>query len=194
MSKVYYTSDWHLGHEFVARLRGFDNTADHDAAVIDALRSTVTKRDILINLGDLAIANFDYPISVARDLPCTVDLVAGNHDPVHPLHRNAHRKQRAFLAGFDSVQPYMRRKIAGRQVLINHLPYGGDHTQYEDRHTQYRMPDEGLPLICGHVHEAWRTHGHQLNVGVDQWDLTPVPEEAIADWLATLPDREVAHA
>lgn len=34
MSKGYYTSDWHLGHEFVSHLRIFDTTADHDAAVL----------------------------------------------------------------------------------------------------------------------------------------------------------------
>ena len=35
-------------------------------------------------------------------------------------------------------------------------------------------------LLHGHVHERWRQQGRMVNVGVDVWDLAPVPEEVIA--------------
>jgi calcineurin-like phosphoesterase family protein len=41
--------------------------------------------------------------------------------------------------------------------------------------------DDGLPLICGHVHEAWRVRGRMLNVGVDVNDFTPVSQEQVAE-------------
>ena len=35
-------------------------------------------------------------------------------------------------------------------------------------------------LLHGHVHARWRQQGRMVNVGVDVWDYTPVPEEVIA--------------
>lgn len=43
-----------------------------------------------------------------------------------------------------------------------------------ERYPEYRLRDTGKPLLHGHVHDAWRVHGRQINVGLDQWDLRPV--------------------
>jgi hypothetical protein len=56
---------------------------------------------------------------------------------------------------------------------------------------QFRLRDEGLPLLHGHVHEAFReartprgTRG--INVGVDVWDYFPVSEQRLAEHLEQL--------
>ena len=47
----------------------------------------------------------------------------------------------------------------------------------------WRPADEGLPLLCGHVHEKWQERERQFNVGVDVRGFAPVAETTIAEWL-----------
>ena len=58
---------------------------------------------------------------------------------------------------------------------------GDDHTD-APRFAQYRLPDEGRWLLHGHTHIAdQRIHGRQIHVGLDAWDLRPVPLGEIED-------------
>ena len=77
-------------------------------------------------------------------------------------------------------------------MLLSHFPYVGD-SGPDERYTQYRLPCEGLPIIHGHTHSRSRfstaTYGPaeipvpQVHVGLDAWDLTPAPAEAVAEVL-----------
>lgn len=42
------------------------------------------------------------------------------------------------------------------------------------RYDQYRPWNHGGWLVHGHVHDAWKVRGRQINVGVDMWDFRPV--------------------
>ncbi len=78
-------------------------------------------------------------------------------------------------------------------VLLSHFPYVGDRGQ--ERYAQWRLKDEGLPLLHGHTHSAeeisytprinngggWPTT--QMHVGLDAWNLTPVSLEQIGELL-----------
>lgn len=66
---------------------------------------------------------------------------------------------------------------------MSHLPYhnSGDHTP-GNRYNEYRLPNEGLPLLCGHVHDAWKFQGNQFNVGVDVNDFKPVSANTVVEW------------
>jgi calcineurin-like phosphoesterase family protein len=188
VSTIFYTSDTHFGHLLVARLRGFGEDVNaHDRELVARWNAAVGPDDHVWHLGDVTLGPLDKVDHVVEQLHGTIHLVLGNHDRPWPGHRNAQKHQRQWLTRFASLQPFARRKIAGRQTLMCHFPYRGDHTA-DQRYTQYRLPDEGLPLLHGHVHEAWRRRGSQINVGVDVWDLTPVPEHALHDLLD--PDGE----
>ena len=41
---IFFTSDLHLGHKFVAQLRGFDDVADHDAMIMRNITKMLTLR------------------------------------------------------------------------------------------------------------------------------------------------------
>lgn len=183
MSRNFYWSDLHLGHDKVAQLRGFDSTAAHDAHIFDRWEAAVTKRDTVWVLGDLAMASPRLALALIETLPGTKHLILGNHDAAHPMHRNAHRQQKRYLQAFDSVQTMARHKLAGKDFLLSHHPYRGDSGAHEDRHTQYRLRDEGMPLIHGHVHEEWLVNGYQVNVGVDRWMDGPATTEEILEVL-----------
>jgi calcineurin-like phosphoesterase family protein len=194
---VYFTSDLHFGHRLVAAHRGFgDDTAAHDQALMDRWRSVVKKDDQVWVLGDLCLIDPEYAFGLVRRLPGVKHFIAGNHDPCHPMHRQAHKFQRRYLEVFDSVQPFARRRIDGQEVLLSHFPYSRD--RGEARYTQYRLPNEGKWLLHGHTHGDEKvTHlpepvaqpaVREIHVGVDAWDLTPVSLDQVVDLM-----REGAH-
>ena len=179
---IFYWSDLHLSHSFVAQLRGFQDSQAHDEWVANQWASVVRRNDTVYVLGDVSSGSPQptaRALQLLQTLPGHKRLIAGNHDAVHPMHRTSISRRRPWADVFEEISPFGVRKIAGRKVLMSHFPYlrGGDHTERE-RYSQYRLPDEGLPLLCGHVHTAWAIRGSQLNVGVDWWD-TPIPQNKI---------------
>jgi calcineurin-like phosphoesterase family protein len=184
---IFFTSDSHFRHAMVAQLRGFASAEEHDEAVISRWNETVKPADTVWHLGDVGMSRGFLPL-VGR-LNGTVHLIAGNHDAVWPGHRDSHRHQRGWLEHFASVQAFARRRIGGHQVLLSHFPYEGDHAA-EDRCGQYRLRDEGLWLLHGHTHwQHIQVHGgRQIHVGLDAWDLAPVPLHVIEQQIAFIED------
>lgn len=183
MSNHLFTADLHLGHKLVSNIRGFASTAEHDFYIIKRLRAAVRPDDILWILGDYSVSKHRYARELLSWVPGRKVLIAGNHDPEHPMHRDAWKKQRESMETFDAVLPYQRIKLSGAHFMMSHLPYGfgGDHTEGE-RYSEYRLTDWGLPLLCGHVHEAWKLNGNQFNVGLDVNDFKPVTANELVAW------------
>lgn len=188
MTTVWLTSDPHWSHRWVSTLRGFESPEAHDLALLESLQSTVDKRDTVFWLGDLTMGNPDIAVAFTQAIPAASHhLILGNHDKAHPMHRDASRWQKQYFEAFESVQVYSRRLINHRNVLLSHHPYSGEGDRdMEDRQTQYRLRDEGVPLIHGHVHAPWQesksTKGTlQIHVGLDAWDLKPVPFDHVEE-------------
>lgn len=57
MSKVWITSDLHIGHnrEFVYEYRGFASCEEHDAVLVENWNSLVAEDDIVYILGDVML-------------------------------------------------------------------------------------------------------------------------------------------
>ena len=182
MSRIFYHSDWHFNHEFVAGTRGYASSQEHDDAIIDAINATATKRDHVWVMGDVFMGSVTEGLKQIERIRAVKHLVLGNHDAAHPMHRGSHSKLRRFMDVFESVSLHEQHKIAGQQVMLSHFPYSGDHYD-TDRYEQWRLRDEGLWLINGHVHHAWAVNGRQINVGVDHHPA-PVPLAHIADYIA----------
>lgn len=199
MSTVWFTSDLHLGHAKVAqhRAEAFGAPAVaarpqhainwHDRHLAWNWDDSIADDDQVWVLGDLSLGGTEataYALNWIADRPGEKHLVPGNHCPVHPMHRDAHKWQSAYLKVFASVQPFARRRIAGRSVLLSHFPYRGDHTT-EERFNQYRLRDEGEWLLHGHTHSVARyaafQHPRQVHVGVDAWDFQPVHIDSVAE-------------
>lgn len=185
--RVWFTSDPHWGHDFVAKDRGFDSAEEHDAWLADVYRTHFTDTDTIWWLGDLTVR---LPVWDAVDR-CTDTaenakhhLVFGNHDKGHPMHRHAYKSFDDYV-GFDSIQPFARRRGRnGRDILLSHFPYAGDHTE-DERYPQWRLPDLGLPLIHGHTHSdqkvTFTENGTvQVHVGIDAWKR-PVSLDEVLD-------------
>lgn len=181
MSTVWFTSDLHLGHKLVAELRGYESVTEHDDAVCANWAERVGPKDSVWVLGDVDMRGLsDDALERLLGLPGIKDLVAGNHDACHPMHRQAHKKAARYLQVFRSVQSAARVKVSGRDVLLSHFPYTADRG-YEARYPQWRLPDEGRWLLHGHTHSADRkTSAREIHVGLDAWSGSPVRVDEVA--------------
>lgn len=203
--RTFYTSDLHLGHDKVAALRGFESTAGHDLAILRGWEAAVQPGDTVYVLGDLtgtsSTGRVEFALDVLHNLPGRKHLVAGNHDPIHPMHRRTFAKWLpAYLEVFETVSPFLRRRIGGHEVALSHFPYAeygeGPHRGGAEasRHNQWRLPDLGLPLLHGHTHQPEREHvehwdvelgewspgrSRGIHVGVDAWGLAPVDQDTV---------------
>lgn len=190
--KIFYTSDLHLGHETVSKLRGFQTTDNHDEKIIENWLSAVSKGDIVWVLGDVTGTSKDveYALSILTQLPGQKHLIAGNHDKCWAGHRNGYKHIHKYLEVFDSVQSFGVRKTHGQRFMLSHFPYEGDHTE-GSRYDEFRLPDMTTPILHGHTHSD-KTHSitgkstPQLHVGLDGWNLKPVSENAMIELWNTI--------
>lgn len=202
MTRIHYWSDLHLGHEFVAKTRGYKEITasydgkpisaqgQHDAHIINVWEQHVSPKDHIWILGDISGGrNEGYALELIGSLPGIKHLISGNHDSVSSTHRNAWKHQEKFLKVFASVQDFARHKVQKQDFLLSHYPYAGagDHKDVE-RYTEYRLTDVGIPLVHGHVHSAWdleyTSKGTPMfNVGVDHWFERPANTEDIIEWM-----------
>ncbi|WKD60905.1 Calcineurin-like phosphoesterase superfamily domain protein [Corynebacterium ciconiae DSM 44920] len=194
MNQIFFTADLHLGHDTVAQHRGFPNAPAHDNHILSQLATTLGKRDTLYILGDVTDnADWEYGLhclTPIRSLTgAELHLIAGNHDPVHPMHRNWKKHVDEYLRVFSTVTTADTTRAMGRRCLVSHFPYEGDHST-PDRYTQWRLPDEGAPIIHGHTH-ATQSLSHtksgtpQICVSVDAHNYRPVPKGRIDKLLAS---------
>lgn len=200
MSTVFFTSDLHIGHQLVVNERAaragvvlpavYRTQAETDKIMNDwhsrALASnwdkTVSDEDTVIVVGDIAASSAAKLREALRWVGARRGkkkrLLAGNHDRVHGSHRDAFKHYAQFMEVFESVESFARMRVEGTEIMVSHFPYDGDHSE-KDRYTQYRLRDEGIPIIHGHTHSTDKVSlsangTRQVHIGVDAWNLTPV--------------------
>ena len=177
---IWLTSDLHIGHDKIAHARGYPTTTAHDHAITRGIHRRVNPRDDLFILGDAALGNKQTAAELIATLPGRKHLILGNHDRQHPLNGNTHNPHDGDLRDvFNSVQLATTLRHGGTVLLLSHFPYDGD-PQPDDRHTQWRLPDHGTPLLHGHMHDTTRARRSRrgtamVHVGVDAWGMAPVP-------------------
>ncbi|AGF73146.1 metallophosphoesterase [Corynebacterium halotolerans] len=183
---VWFTSDLHLGHRFVARTRGME-VDDHDELVLANL-AALPAGDRLWVLGDLSRGAPEDEQRALRLIAehaahLEIHLVPGNHDSCHPLHKSAFRMQPKFLEVFASVQPYQKLRWEGRAVYLSHFPRPGqDHERTESRHDDVRLDVDWL--VHGHLHSTSPVScPGQVDVGLDAWGMRPVPQPRVQELL-----------
>jgi calcineurin-like phosphoesterase family protein len=194
--EVWFTADWHLGHQRILNLgagRPFTTIEAHDEHLIRVHNSRVRPDDIVWVLGDVAMGHIAESLANCRRMNGRKFLVCGNHDrPTQWQHRPdkcADWTRRYLLdGGFTAVvldDPPGSVTVQlpqGHTATLSHYPYAGESgPNRPDRYSDRRPQDLGRWLLHGHVHDAWDTRGRQINVGVDRWGYGPVNADDIAD-------------
>lgn len=190
----FYTADTHFGHKRIIELSGrpFRDVDHMNHVIVNNINEVAGPDDELWILGDMAMGTLVESLELIKLINPSVHLVNGNHDRTW---RGAKEKDRAktplyIEAGIQSIQDEAIHNLDGTPVRLSHFPYAGDHTE-EDRHVEWRPKDDGMWLLCGHVHESWGQQGRMINVGVDVRNFYPVSEQ---EALNLINRGELCHA
>jgi calcineurin-like phosphoesterase family protein len=182
---IYFTSDHHFGHKNIIEYakRPFANVSEMDEVMFNNWNNTVKKDDLVYYLGDFSFCALSLTKDVLERLHGEKILIRGNHD-----------KQRNKLVGpklFKEIHQELSIKLENRKVLLCHYPYYPNEQELEEaiqnnydiRYLERRPKNNGGILLCGHVHEKWKIKDKAINVGVDQWDFTPVSEKELSAFI-----------
>jgi calcineurin-like phosphoesterase family protein len=192
---IFFTSDHHFYHSRVIQYcnRPFKDVETMNEMMIAKWNEVVMPDDTVYHLGDFSMAFRAVEIYTKR-LNGKKILFAGNHDFVHLAHKKSRNKenqdkwiQKYIDCGWSEVHMKGVFEIPGvANVNVNHLPYL-DPTQ-DLRHAKFRPNNDGLWLLCGHVHEKWAQRGKMINVGVDVRDFKPMPLTKIVELINAAPN------
>lgn len=184
MRDIWFTSDPHYFHFNVIRYcsRPYQDVEEMNQALVDNWNNLVKPLDTIFCLGDFSLSHRAVEVISPRLMGHKL-LIPGNHDYCH----SAHKKGKKALEKWKQFYVDNGWFIQGEQIQLNlpdigvvnvcHMPYQGDST--DERYQDFRMKDDGRILLCGHVHEKWKTKRTpngtlMINVGVDVWGMSPV--------------------
>lgn len=161
MNDVFFTSDTHFGHAFMAGTRAFLSIEEMDEELIANWNSRVSKGDRVYHCGDFAFHNREETLKIIRRLNGQIHLIKGNHD-----------KMLDRLAGeFTSYQDYKTVKIGDQRIVLFHYAMRvWDRNHY------------GSWALYGHSHGnlADDPNALSMDVGVDTNSLYPYSFEEVA--------------
>jgi calcineurin-like phosphoesterase family protein len=194
---VFFTSDWHLGHQNCLRLdsRPFTDLAHMHRVLINNFNACVPKGSITYFLGDMGLCAGDLITRVLAQLNGTKVLVIGNHDK---------NPSAMYRMGFDVVLNSAMIYVAHQRVTMSHCPLRGVYREdtagmkgampgsnWHGDHKQlaYSIQDIGQFHLHGHIHSpnggrSERILGRQFDVGVVANKYRPVSISQIESWIA----------
>jgi calcineurin-like phosphoesterase family protein len=148
VSETHFTADLHIGHDFMSKLRGFDDVATHDEWLMDTWNANIKPRDEVWFLGDFRMGQCSQ--ERAREffhkLHGIKHMVRGNHDP-----------KWVTELGWSSVHDIVRRKFNGRSYIMCHYPL----LTWQNAH-------HGAYHLHGHSHgNLTAPESTRMDVGID---------------------------
>lgn len=166
-----FTSDLHLGHKNIIHYsnRPFSDLEEMHNAIDSGWLERVRPEDVVFVLGDVSFWPRDRTQEFLRVLPGTKILIRGNHDRSPRV-----MSQLGFAAVLEELVIW--EPDTKKYVFLSHKPTPAG-----------IWKGRAELALCGHVHTDWITRldgreGHQtINVGVDQWNFTPVTLRQMLD-------------
>lgn len=177
MSNIFFTSDTHFGHANIIKYseRPFRDTQEMDEAMISNWNSVVSQKDEVWHLGDFAFATDDRVVSIIKRLNGTINFIKGNHDKTTWRKRNL----------FNSAQDYKEIEFDGQKIVMCHYPL-----------LSWNKGHRGSWMLHGHCHGSinyLNVDTKRIDVGVDNFDYTPVSFQEVKVLMDTKNYKEVDH-
>jgi calcineurin-like phosphoesterase family protein len=158
MCKVRFIADLHLGHENMAKSRGFENSDSQDEYIVSKWNSVVTKKDLTYILGDVTMESpKKYPI--LDRLNGRKIVVLGNHDRVQDVPE--------LLKYVDRVGGIIKYK----GIWLTHCPVHGSELEYRvNKNIHGHIHDKRVMLLDSCFEEP---DPRYICVSCEQVDYTP---------------------
>lgn len=135
MSKVYFTSDLHFGHEKLCRGLWGMSAEESDNLIISNWNKTISKRDTVYLLGDITMEKPQLIKEYVAQLNGTIVVVAGNHDT------------RACCQVLRGMKIDVVGNIRYKGFILSHVPLH----DVEVKHTRGNLH--------GHIHRSGEIEG-----------------------------------
>ena len=160
MSNVRFIGCLHLGHEAIAKWRGFETSEEHDEHLIEKWNSVVNKRDLTYVLGDITNETSKHYHLLDR-LQGRKIAILGNHDlPKH---------SRELLKHVDYIGGLMKYK----GIFLSHCPVHHTELDYRVRLNIHSHLHEKSILTLNENGEHIKD-GRYICVSVEQVNFKPV--------------------
>lgn len=178
MSKIFYTSDLHFGHENILRYenRPWKTVEEMDSALIGYWNQVVGRGDTVYVLGDFCFKGAPKAIQYLRCLNGTIHLLRGNHDKFieQQTFKSELEQSPQFSQYVKNEGWYKHMQDGDKEVVLCHFPI-----LYWDG-----MDDRGSIHLYGHMHSRpnmQHPHKDAYNVGVDVNNYRPVTLEQLME-------------
>ena len=194
----WFTSDTHFGHANIIKYcnRPFANPDEMNEAIIANWNNVVGEDDTVFHLGDVALGKWADWDGILTQLHGHKILVVGNHERIFAgeTEKNRRRFKDEYPKWFEEIYDHIPNFILadGTRVNLSHFPYEADHME-RSRHMEFRLKDNGIPLIHGHTHldqimSKSNKGTIQVHVGMDAHNYTPVSEQQVIDYVRVTDD------
>lgn len=177
---IFFTADTHFYHKNVIKYcnRPFCSVEQMNECMIERWNTMVSPKDTVYHLGDFGFANASLLAAIRSKLNGAIFLVIGNHDV------GKSKKKWLDQVGINEVHDW----LDFQEFHLSHLPELRDEDRKVDRSKEsskyfakHCTVCDDRWRLCGHVHDAWKIKGKQINVGVDVWDFTPISIELVRE-------------
>jgi calcineurin-like phosphoesterase family protein len=173
MSKVWFTSDHHFGHENIIKYcnRPFVSVDEMNRAMIVNYNSVVAYNDVVYFVGDVGFMQEDVLVTILSRLNGMKILIYGNHDKVI---RKAKDK---FDRCFASMHEYLEVSLDRQKFILCHYPM-----------LSWNGSGRGNIMLHGHAHGN-TNYGHIkdmkiMDVGVDCHNYFPISADDVMRMMA----------
>lgn len=175
MSKIFYISDTHFGHENIIRFdnRPFNNIEDMNEKIKENWNRVVSKDDVVYILGDFMWKSKDSDVDFVKSLNGRKRLIKGNHDRV---------KSAKFKSLFESINDYEKIKDKDRTVVLSHYPIVAYDGHYGGRNIH----------LYGHVHitpEYYFIKDYILKNKSDKYPMRMYNVGVMMEWMNYAPQE-----
>lgn len=154
--KVYFSSDWHLGHNGILTKdnRPFTTIEEHDATIIQ------NWNDCLVNIGNIGFLLGDLALTNKKRLDEYCCQIAGHNYYIQGNHDHS-KDLRVIEKYFEILSPLQEIEINGQLIILCHYAL-----QVWNKHHR------GSWHLHGHSHGSLKnSYGRKIDVGVNTHPL-----------------------
>ena len=183
LSKIYFTSDLHFGHENVIRFdnRPFETVDEMDAELVRRWNAKVDRGDLVYVLGDMIWkTKNDDALNIIKSLNGQINLIKGNHDRF--LSNAKAKNPLAAAKDYDDICATLEDGTTRRCVLSHYfIPmYNGHRYQGIHLHGHSHFTDEAdFEIDLAEQLNNQGIRNEIYNVGCMYWNYEPVTLDEI---------------